>query len=175
MKYQIRPATWSDKEAIYKLYKAVARQKGGIARIESEITPAYVQHNLKQALDHGICLIAEDAESGFLLGEIHCYKLEPRVFNHVLSELTIVVHPDHQGKGIGRSIFQCMLDTIQTNHPDILRVELIARESNRKAIELYQKLGFKIEGRFEQRIANEDGTFEADIPMAWLNPRWKNK
>jgi ribosomal protein S18 acetylase RimI-like enzyme len=47
-------------------------------------------------------------------------------------------------------------------------VELIARESNAKAIAFYQSLGFVIEGRFERRIRNPDGSLEADIPMAWL-------
>jgi ribosomal protein S18 acetylase RimI-like enzyme len=61
-----------------------------------------------------------------------------------------------------------LLDDIQLNRPDILRVELIARESNSKAIQLYEKLGFKIEGRFENRISNDNNSFEADIPMAWF-------
>ena len=35
---------------------------------------------------------------------------------------------------------------------------------NRKALEFYQKLGFKIEGRLEKRIRGAHGGFEADIP-----------
>jgi ribosomal protein S18 acetylase RimI-like enzyme len=45
---------------------------------------------------------------------------------------------------------------------------LIARESNQKAIELYQKLGFSIEGKMKNRIKNLDNSFEADIMMAWF-------
>jgi putative acetyltransferase len=84
-----------------------------------------------------------------------------------------VVHPDEQGKGIGKQIFQNLLEEIKRHHPDIGRVELIARESNTKAITLYEKLGFKKEGRLEKRIRHSTNSFEADIMMAWFNPNYK--
>ncbi len=71
----------------------------------------------------------------------------------MLSELTVAVDPNYQGKGIGKLIFQSLLNIIQEERNDILRVELITRESNRKAIQFYQKLGFIIERRFEKRIS----------------------
>jgi len=87
----------------------------------------------------------------------------------VLSELTIVVHPDFQGKGVGKLLFLHLLQEIKAHRKDIYRVELIARESNRKAIAFYQSIGFKIEGRLVGRISTGHGAFEADIPMAWFN------
>jgi ribosomal protein S18 acetylase RimI-like enzyme len=50
---------------------------------------------------------------------------------------------------------------------------LIARESNQKAIDLYQSMGFLIEGRLEMRIKSLDGHYEADIPMGWQNPNFE--
>jgi ribosomal protein S18 acetylase RimI-like enzyme len=82
--------------------------------------------------------------------------------------LTIAVHPDFQGFGIGKALFTELMRQTTENRPDILRVELIARESNAKAIEFYKKLGFAAEGRMTNRIASVGGGFEADIPMAWL-------
>ena len=66
-----------------------------------------------------------------------------------------------------------MLTRVENERPDILRVELVVRESNKKAILFYMQLGFKIEGRFENRIDVRNGTFEADIPMAWMNKNYK--
>lgn len=162
----IRAATLSDLNLIAKLYQAVAVIPGGIARQADEITWEYVENNLSKSLQNGICLVAE--EDNQVVAEIHSYKLVPKVFDHVLSELTIVVHPDCQGKGIGKDIFTAFLQEVKTNRPEILRVELIARESNEKAINFYQKIGFRIEGKLENRISNPDGTFESDIPMAWV-------
>jgi len=70
-------------------------------------------------------------------------------------------------------MFNSLLKLIEEKRTDILRVELIARESNTNAIKFYEKLGFKIEGRFEKRINNKNGNFEADIPMAWFNKNYK--
>lgn len=172
--YNIRTATISDESNIAQLYKTVAKTIGGIAREEDEITTEYIHHNLKKSLQSGICFVIDNPEnSNELIAEIHCYKPEPKVFHHVFSELTIVIHPMFQGKGLGKQLFTHLLNEISQNHKTILRVELIARESNQKAIDLYTQLGFKIEGRLEKRINVKTGIFEADIPMAWINPNFK--
>lgn len=75
--------------------------------------------------------------------------------------------PEAQGSGVGRRLFEEFLAEVRTNRPEVLRVELIARESNARAIAFYESLGFRREGRMEGRIRNLDGSFEADIPMAW--------
>ncbi|MCU0438864.1 MAG: GNAT family N-acetyltransferase [Raineya sp.] len=176
MNYIIKNATASDETLILNLYKTVARISGGIARIESEITESYIKNNLEKSLKSGVCLVISHPENTQeLIAEIHCSKLEPQIFKHTFSDLTIAVHPDFQGKGVGKAIFMYLLNYIENTRHDILRVELIARESNQKAIEFYQKIGFKIEGRFENRISNPDGTFEADIPMAWMNQNFKTQ
>ena len=88
-------------------------------------------------------------------------------------ELTILVHPKYQNRKIGRSLFTKLLEHVTSSCPHILRVELLVRESNARAIELYASLGFKQEGRLENRIQSKPGKFEADIQMAWFNPNYK--
>ncbi len=163
----IKSATQNDSAAILELYKAVSAIEGGLARAADEVSENYVAHFLSKSLESGFCLVAREADNDPIIGEIHCYALGPRVFAHVLGELTIAVHPARQGLGIGKLLFTELLRRVEQERPDILRVELIARESNRKAIEFYQKLGFQIEGRFENRIRSVGGGYEADIPMAW--------
>lgn len=170
MTWIVRKTNITDSEKILSLYKSVAKYSGGIAREEDELTMQYVENNIQKSLQSGIGLVVEQPqEVQVLIGEIHTYKLEPRVFSHVLSELTIAVHPDFQGKGLGRILFESLIKYVETERTDILRVELIAREGNTKAIGFYQKIGFSIEGRFEKRINAKNGQFEADIPMAWFN------
>ena len=160
----VRHSTFSDAAKIYKLYRKVASVPGGLARLQHEITLDYIGTYLKLSLERGISLIAE--VDGLIVGEIHAYKPEPSCFSHVLSNLTIAVDSDAQGTGIGRSLFEAFMLQVDADVA-ILRVELIARESNQKAIQFYQSLGFVIEGRFESRIKNHLNEYEADIPMAW--------
>lgn len=172
--YTHRFADLGDEGRIMSLYKTVAGNIGGIAREAEEVTPEYIKSNLEKAIQNGICLVVENPDNDRqFLGEIHCYKLQPAVFNHILSELTIVVHPDFQNQGIGKLLFVSLLKYIEEVRNDILRVELIVRESNTKAQMFYQKIGFKPEGRFEKRIDTKSGSFEADIPMAWFNKNFK--
>ena len=174
MEYQVRFAAAADEHAIYNLYKQVAMNEGGIARNHHEITTPYIHHNLHKAILNGVSLVVINPRFATeIFAEIHCYRPEPAVFAHILSDLTIVVHPAHQSQGLGKLLFTRLLDHVETHCTDIIRIELIARESNKKAIAFYQKLGFKTEGRLENRIRNTVGDFEADIPMAWFNKNFK--
>lgn len=175
MTFTTRLTQPDDLIALWDLYQQVAQFEGGIARKAHEITETYIRHNLTETLRTGVGYVIPHPEQAHqLVAEIHCYALQPSVFQHVLSELTIVVHPQFQGYGLGKQVFSALLHHIQTHRKDVLRVELIARESNAKAIRFYEKLGFRIEGRFEQRIHRPDGGFEADIPMAWFNPEFES-
>jgi len=169
-----RTADVEDINGIKTLYKDVAHREGGIARLEHEITDDYVENFLKKSLATGLIIVAEHPdEPETLIAEIHAYKNDIKAFNHVLGDLTLVVHPAFQGKKIGRTIFTIFLEEIARNRPDVGKVELIARESNRTAIGLYQSLGFMIEGRLEMRIKTTQGSYEADIPMGWQNPLYE--
>jgi ribosomal protein S18 acetylase RimI-like enzyme len=170
----IRTAEPNDLAAIKKLYQDVARAGNGIARLEHEITDEYVNGFLTKGLASGLIIVAEHPENkNELVGEVHACKPGIRVFDHVLSDLTVVVHPDFQGRKIGRTIFTIFLEEVGLRRPDIGKVELIARESNTKAIRFYQSLGFRIEGRLEMRIRTPDNNYEADIPMGWQNPNFE--
>lgn len=167
--FRVRKAHSADFEAVISLYRRVSLHPGGIARATHEISEAYVRNFSEKAQKNGLQLVVTTPfPEETIVAEIHCYRLDPEAFSHVLSELTIVVDPEFQGKGVGKMMFQALLEMVQAEMPDILRVELITRESNKNAIALYQKLGFKIEGRLENRIRSANGDLEADIPMAWM-------
>lgn len=168
--FETRETRITDILPILELYKTVATNTAGIAREANEITEEYINYAILETLNSGIGFVAY--VNSRLAGEIHCYKLKPNIFKHILSELTIVVHPEYQNMGIGRALFSALLKNVETTRSDILRIELISRKSNTKAISLYEKLGFKKEGKLEFRIKRKDGSFEADVPMAWFNPNF---
>jgi ribosomal protein S18 acetylase RimI-like enzyme len=169
-----REANIEDIDALVNLYTAVARHEGGIARIEKEISRDYVNDFFQKTREAGFMIVCEHPEeNGSLVAEIHAYKPGIAVFDHVWSDLTIVVHPLFQKKKLGRTIMTIFLDEIARNRPDIGRVELFVRESNARAIALYESLGFRIEGRFEMRIRTTTRQYEADIAMSWQNPNFE--
>ena len=59
--------------------------------------------------------------------------------------LGIMVHADHQGRGIGKALMAAVLD-IADNWLKLKRVELCVFIDNEAAIALYRKLGFVVEG-----------------------------
>ena len=169
-----RTAQFEDWEKVKRLHLEVSKQKDGIARWEDEITDEYVQAFMKKSLERGLMIVADhpdDPEQ--IVAEIHGAVPDIRVFKHVMSDLTVAVHPAFQGQKIGRTIFTIFLEEIGRNRPTIGKVELVTRESNTRALRLYQSLGFLIEGRLEMRIKTPDGNYEADIPMGWQNPNFE--
>jgi RimJ/RimL family protein N-acetyltransferase len=168
-----RNAEPSDVPALVRLYHEVASKAGGIARRPEEINEEFVRTFVERSLRDGLIIVAEDEEQpGELVAEIHAYKPGIMLFDHVFSELTILVHPRFHNKGIGRTIFTIFLDEVANHRPDVGRVELLTGESNARALHLYQSLGFIIEGRFELRGRSANG-FEADIALSWQNPNFE--
>jgi ribosomal protein S18 acetylase RimI-like enzyme len=168
-----RFANSNDLLGIFTLYQQVSIQKDTLARNYHEITKDYIQQFSREAQNNGLQFIAVDLKSNIIIGEIHTYHLFPIAFSHTLSNLTIAVHPNYQGKGIGRKLFSTLLSYIENNQPQILRVELIARSGNINAQKLYKFLNFVQEGVMEKRIKNTDGSFDNDILMAWFNKNFK--
>ena len=160
-------ASLKDCDKIFQLYKKVASIAGGLARLQSEINESYIVDFLKKSHRQGLSLTAHDKNQQ-IVGEIHAYASGLECFSHVFTELTIAVDPECQGQGVGRKLFEKFILEVTENHPQILRIELIARESNQKAILFYKSLGFQKEGLLKNRIKNPDGSLESDITMAWL-------
>ncbi|HET7041560.1 MAG TPA: GNAT family N-acetyltransferase, partial [Gemmatimonadales bacterium] len=89
-------------------------------------------------------------------------------FRRTLGELTVAVHPDHQGQGIGRKLFEEFLRIVRDEMPDIERVELFAWDLNVNALMLYESVGFKFEGLLPRRVRTDAGEWRNDILYGWL-------
>ncbi len=165
MSYNVRPGTRDDETGIGDVYRAAARQGGGLLRREDEITPAYIRYNLENSLRIGVSLVAETNE-GRLLGEIHAWPSETRQLGHCLTNLTIAVDPAGQRRGIGRALFEHLIATAKAD-PKFRIIELYCREDNQRALDLYQSLGFVFEGRLKGRVWQDHGKpYLDDLLMA---------
>ncbi len=164
---QVRATELDDAPALLGLYQRVAKNPGGLARLEAEMDIGYIEGFLSRVQVAGLSYVAE-SETGNLIAEMHAYSPGIECFSHVLSELTIAVDPQVQGAGIGRQLFLTLMRHVVERCPGVVRVELIVRRSNEKALRFYESLGFQREGELRLRIKNPDGSLEDDIPMAWL-------
>lgn len=165
----MRPATGADRDAIMALYRRVAGVPDGLARTPAEMTAGYIDGFMARAASDGVELVWQ-ATDGSLLGEIHASSPGIASLAHLLTDLTIAVDPQAQGQGVGRALFQGLLDHVLLHMPQISRVELFARASNRRARALYLSLGFVDEGVLRRRVNNARGEAEDDTIMGWLRP-----
>lgn len=84
------------------------------------------------------------------------------VFARVLDEVSIydiVIHPDDQGRGMGRQMLEAALAYF--SHGGALRCLLEVRESNLAARSLYLACDFELEGRRKNYYPSPDGREDA--------------
>jgi len=157
----LRSLSLTDAPAMLALMR---RAEGGLGRLPEEMDLPWMEDALTAALVGGLAIGAWDGSR--LAGLIKASRMPSEQFQHVLWDLTVAVDPDFQGRGVGYSLFSELLDRAATLTPSIQRVELVVREGLTHAIRLYERIGFRQEGRFERRFRLASGAYEADLPMA---------
>ncbi len=163
MTIETRRAIEADIDAICTLHKRAAAEPIGLARRPDEISRDYVAGFVTASLARGLIMVAENG--GRLLGDIQATTPQPRLFSHVLSDLTIAIDPEAQGQGVGRRLFTDFLATVRRDLPHIRRVELFCRPDNPRGYPFYESLGFVIEGRLRGRVCTAEGTYIDDFFM----------
>ena len=76
----------------------------------------------------------------------------------------IATHPDYRRRGYGRAIVESLQKYAKNNGLDSISLEV--RESNKAAIELYTRLGFKVEGKRKDFYTKPT---ESALIMIWRN------
>ncbi len=99
-----------------------------VAEMELLLFPGYQanEHGVKQVIEAGMVQVSDRA--GYI---VTAWGPE------LIDVLRVGVHPDYQGKGLGRGLMQAILDVAW------LPVVLTVKEENKKARKLYESLGFK--------------------------------
>ncbi|CDF59144.1 GNAT family N-acetyltransferase [Thermobrachium celere] len=83
------------------------------------------------------------------------------------ASIGIMVHKDYQGMGIGKALLEEVLD-LADNWLKLVRVELCVFVDNDRAINLYESLGFQIEGT-KKYAAIKNGKYVDEYLMARYN------
>lgn len=117
----------------------------------------------EQADDLYLLVANGDDDAVGCLG-LHLETRSPRR-RHV-AILGMAVHDDWQGRGIGKALLTAALD-LADHWLNLTRLELTVYTDNVRAIGLYEKRGFAIEGRL-RRYAFRAGAFVDAFTMARL-------
>lgn len=166
---EITLSTSGDRSDLLNLYRLAAENPAGLIRHSEEFDEAYIDGVLSANEIGGLSLVAR-AEDGRVVGEIHAFPYNIRALSINLTDLTIAVHPDFHGRGIGRRLFTDFLRRMEESFRHILRVELFTRSDNERNRKFYASLGFKEEGAQHHKILDAEGELQTPIHMAWYNP-----
>lgn len=79
----------------------------------------------------------------------------------------IMVHKEYQGKGIGRMLLEKVVD-LADNWLMLVRLELTVFTDNQKAINLYESVGFEVEGTKKYAVIR-NGKYDDEYIMARYN------
>lgn len=160
----IRHAALTDATQLCNAERETAQIPGLLVSRPSEFNTAAFERKILALKGDGLYLVAEWNDQ--IVGHALLEPMGLEALEHVMS-LTIVVHPEYVGQGVGHVLMTRLLKWA-ANRPGLVKVELRVREVNLRARHLYQKFGFVEEGRLQQRIRLPDGNLIADITMAWF-------
>lgn len=102
-----------------------------------------------------ICLVAKigDNVAGVLMISAHSHTR----INHI-GEIFLAVLKDYWGYGLGQLLMTAAIDWAE--HSGVIRrLELTVQRRNAKAVHIYEKFGFKIEGIKKRGAKTKNGEF----------------
>lgn len=141
---------------------SVARERHYLAFLEGppiHTTRAFVLENIQDNWPHLVAI-----KEGKIIGWCDITALDRPVFAHA-GVLGVGVLALYRGQGVGKALINAAL--LKAKLKGLTRIELTVREQNLRAIVLYKKLGFVIEGVHKNSIY-ADGQYENLISMALL-------
>jgi RimJ/RimL family protein N-acetyltransferase len=121
---------------------------------------AFIQH--MSATPNCLMLVVE--AEGKIVGILTCNGGTRRAMHHATT-LGISLHKHYRDRGLGHQLMQRTVDWARSS--GIKRIELHVYVQNARAIHLYEKFGFKIEGRRTGPFYH-DGNYIDDFVMALL-------
>ncbi len=146
MTLTIRQAKIEDAPFIARAAQEIAQVPGYFCSLPSEISEEKVRQTI-ESLQDGY-LVAE--KDGHIVGHAFLEIFPLQSLRHV-AQLNIGVHKGYQEQGIGTQLMEKLIEWAKQSGK-VEKIELNVRASNTRAIALYKKLGFNVEGRLKNRV-----------------------
>ena len=164
---KIRSARIEDAAILAAAEQTIAETPGLLVSRPSELILESFEEKIVELSKIGRYVVAQ--KDGKIVGHALLDPMRLAAISHVF-RLTIMVHPGFQSQGVGEALMRNLMDWA-TRTPQVGKIELLVRATNERAMRLYTKLGFVVEGRFRKRLRLPDGEFVDDVAMAWFPDR----
>ena len=156
-----RPATDDDAAAFGAVIAEVAAEERWIAT-EGPVEVEERAANLINWLDRGDGFFVLEDDDGRVVGTL---GLHPTGARGVVS-LGMCILADQRGRGGGRALMDAAMAWLRGT--DMHKVELEVWPDNERAIALYERYGFEIEGTRRDHYRRRDGSLRSSVLMARL-------
>ena len=167
MNIEIREIRLKDAVSYREALDSVCRERRfltGVAAPSPRMTRAFIERNIARDLPHFVALV-----DGRVVGWCDAIPGDPKQGSSHVARMGMGVRKDFRRRGIGRLLTEAVAD--KARRGGIEKIELGVYSSNRAAIALYQKAGFRIEGkRLRARLL--DGVYDDVLIMGlFLQPQ----
>lgn len=163
----IREARVSDAARCLDYLREVSAEPGRMLPVDADEwdmpvhdEEAYIQH--VAAAPNCLMLVVET--EGDIVGILTCNGGARRAMRHAVT-LGVSLRKDYRDMGLGHQLMQRTVDWARTS--GVTRIELHVYVENVRAIHLYEKFGFKIEGR-RPHAYYHNGRYIDDFVMGLL-------
>ncbi|QTN00700.1 GNAT family N-acetyltransferase [Sediminibacillus dalangtanensis] len=168
LQYRIRQAEEADAEKLAKVRLRIDGETENMDREQGEdsIDPLGFKELIKAdgEANHNLFLVAEVGPD--IVGFSRCAGSHLKRMAHQV-EFGVGVRKEFWGHGIGKNLLKESISWADANK--IVKMTLRVLETNSAAIQLYQKLGFEVEGILKKDKLLSDGAFYDTILMARFN------
>jgi ribosomal protein S18 acetylase RimI-like enzyme len=168
LRYIVRSAIVKDAKSLSEVRLQIDGETENLDREKGE---AYIDETgFKQIIkddtesSRNLFLVAEANEK--IVGFSRCEGNKLKRFSHKV-EFGVCVLKEYWGYGIGRNLLKESIDWADSN--EIKKITLNVLETNDKAIKLYEKYGFEVEGILKKDKILSDGNYYNTIVMGRFN------
>jgi L-amino acid N-acyltransferase len=149
---KIRSAAAGDAEALMAIYNPVVET----STATFDLVPRTLEEQLDWLSDRAgarIVLVAED-EDGSIAGYSALSPYRDRAAYSTTVEDSVYVHPDHQGRCVGRLLLESLVDTARAHGFHAMMARIVA--DHESSIALHSVCGFQVVGH-EREVGRKFG------------------